>query len=65
MMGIPALQRDPDAIVRLPVDDPSLSLILLVLEDFRSQAISYCYWKSSRRVQAVLAGEGDLDLLIS
>jgi len=65
MKGIPALQRDPDAIVRSSVDDPSLSLILRVLEDFRSQAISYCYWKSSRRVQAVLAGEGDLDLLIS
>jgi thymidylate kinase len=65
MKGIPALQRDPDTVVRLPVDDPSLSLLLASLEDFQSQAISYCYWKSSRRVQAVLAGEGDLDLLIS
>lgn len=65
MKVLPASQRDPDTIVRLPVDDPSLSLLLVVLEEFRSHAISYCYWKSSRRVQAVLAGEGDLDLLIS
>jgi hypothetical protein len=35
-----------------------------VLEEFHRQRISYCYWKSSRRVRLVLAGNGDFDLLI-
>jgi thymidylate kinase len=65
MMGKPAFQQDPGTIVRLPIDDPTLSLLLIVLEDFRCQAVSYCYWKSSKRIQSVLAGEGDLDLLIA
>ena len=60
-----AFQQDPGMIVRLPVDNPTLSLLLMVLDDFRGQAVSYCYWKSSRRIQSVLAGEGDLDLLIA
>ena len=51
--------------MRLPVDGSSLSLILMILSDFRRQAIRYCYWKSSHRVRSVLAGEGDLDLLIA
>ncbi len=38
--------------------------VLVVLADFERQAISYCYWKSSRRAGAVLNGEGDVDLLI-
>jgi hypothetical protein len=64
MMTNPAFRQDPGTIVRLPVDNPTLSLLLTVLDDFRGQAVSYCYWKSSRRIQSVLAGEGDLDLLI-
>jgi hypothetical protein len=42
-----------------------LPLLLMVLHDFHEQNISYCYWKSSRRVYRGLTGEGDLDLLIS
>jgi len=61
----PALQHDPGTIVRLPIDNPSLPLLLMVLGDLHRQAISYCYWKSSKRIQSVLAGEGDLDLLIA
>lgn len=60
-----ALPRYPGSIVRLPIDESSLSLILMVLGDFRRQAIRYCYWKSSHRVRPVLAGEGDLDLLVA
>src|SRR5204863_9483624 len=65
MMRNPAFQQDPGTVVRLPVDNPSLSLLLMVLDDFHGQAVSYCYWKSGRRIQSVLAGEGDLDLLIA
>jgi thymidylate kinase len=65
MMGNAAFQQDPGMIVRLPIDNPTLSLPLMVLGDFHRQAISYCYWKSSTRIESVLAGEGDLDLLIA
>jgi hypothetical protein len=37
----------------------------MVLGDFHGQAVSYCYWKSSKRIQSVPAGDGDLDLLIA
>jgi thymidylate kinase len=36
-----------------------------VLDEFHRQQVSYCYWKSSRRLRAVLAGEGDIDLLVA
>jgi hypothetical protein len=65
MTADPAFQNDPGTIIRLPVDNPTLLLLLMVLGDFRRQTISYCYWKSSKRIQSVLAGEGDLDLLIA
>ena len=65
MTANPAFQRDPGTIVRLPIDNAGLSLLMMILNDFRHQAISYCYWKSSRRLPSVLAGEGDLDLLIA
>jgi thymidylate kinase len=46
--------------------ESSLSPILVsVLHDFRQKAISYCYWKSSRNVHSVLAGQSDLDLLVA
>jgi len=38
--------------------------ILTALAHFERQAISYCYWKSSRRAGSVLNGEADVDLLI-
>ena len=65
MMGNAAFQQDPGTIVRLPFDNPTLPLLATTLGDFHRQAISYCYWKSSKRIQSVLAGEGDLDLLVA
>ena len=41
-----------------------LPLFLAVLNEFNRENISYCYWKSSRRVHRALSGEGDLDLLV-
>jgi hypothetical protein len=64
-MGNPAVQHSPSAVVRLPVDNAILSILRTVLDDFHREAISYCYWKSVRRIQSVLAGDGDLDLLIA
>jgi hypothetical protein len=65
MIGNAAFQNHSGTIVRLPVDNPTCPLLLMVLGDFHRQTISYCYWKSSKRIQSVLAGEGDLDLLIA
>lgn len=42
-----------------------LPLFILVLGDFHRHNVSYCYWKSSRRIEAALTGESDLDLLIA
>jgi thymidylate kinase len=39
--------------------------LLEVLNEFHRQQVSYCYWKSSRHLPAVLAGEGDIDLLVA
>jgi hypothetical protein len=49
----------------MDVESPPLSLLLAILGDFDRQNLSYCYWKSSRRVCAALSGETDLDLLIA
>ena len=65
MMGSAAFQQEPGTIVRLPVDNSNLPPLLAVLGDFHREAVSYCYWKSSRRIEALLAGEGDFDLLIA
>jgi thymidylate kinase len=35
-----------------------------LVDGFNGEGIAYCYWKSSRRLAAVLAGESDLDLLV-
>ena len=42
----------------------TLSLLHAALTEFRRQGISFCYWKSSRRIQPVLRGDADLDLLV-
>jgi thymidylate kinase len=36
-----------------------------LLAGFERERVSYCYWKSARRVQLSLAGQSDLDLLVS
>ncbi|MDX8443795.1 hypothetical protein [Mesorhizobium australafricanum] len=54
-----------DVISRWGAESAILPLILMVLNDFHQQNISYCYWKSSKRVHRGLTGEGDLDLLVA
>ncbi len=39
--------------------------LLKLLHEFAEQSVSYCYWKSSRRLHAVMRGRGDLDLLVA
>jgi thymidylate kinase len=41
-----------------------LEILWVFLDQLNREGISYCYWKSTRRLPAVLAGESDLDLLI-
>jgi hypothetical protein len=40
-------------------------VLLMVLSHFHHHDISYCYWKSSRRLRHVVAGEADMDLLVA
>jgi len=54
-----------DVISRSGAENAVLPLVLMVLNDFHRQNISYCYWKSSKRVYRGLTGEGDLDLLVA
>ena len=46
-------------------DRAPLALVQALLSAFSRQDIAYCYWKSRRRLPAVLAGEADLDLLVA
>lgn len=41
------------------------TMLVELLIVFQRQGISYCYWKSSRRVSLALAGATDLDLLVA
>lgn len=43
----------------------TIALLQTLLAAFSHEDILYCYWKSSRRLAAVLAGEADLDLLVA
>ena len=45
--------------------DGCLEVLWVLLDQLNSQHIAYCYWKSSRRLPAVLAGDADLDLLVA
>jgi hypothetical protein len=49
---------------RAPADSQSLSKLRAVLSEFHRHGVSYCYWKSTRRIHAALNGESDLDLLV-
>jgi hypothetical protein len=55
---------DNGGIVRSREDNPVLPILLVVLGELNERKISYCYWKSSQRLQFALGGFGDLDLLI-
>jgi len=48
-----------------PVPQLPIALVIELLTAFNGCAISYCYWKSSRRIQAAISGESDVDLLIA
>ena len=51
---------------RIPIDCPDIANNLRsVFDSFHTEKISYCYWKSSLRLQSALAGNGDVDLLIA
>jgi hypothetical protein len=54
-----------DMIRRSPGEHAMPPALMEVLHEFHRQRVSYCYWKSSRRLDAVLAGEGDVDLLVA
>jgi thymidylate kinase len=56
---------DIDVIRRSRAEDAMPPGLVEVLHEFHRQQISYCYWKSSRRLHAVFAGEGDVDLLVA
>jgi hypothetical protein len=47
------------------LESPMPPRLAAVLNEFHRQHISYCYWKSRRRLHDVLAGAGDLDLLLA
>ena len=57
--AVPSLPAAP-ATGRAP-----LALVQALLSAFCRHDIAYCYWKSRRRLPAVLAGEADLDLLVA
>ena len=55
-----------DPVLGKPVlGNPVLDILSRLLGNLHRQGIRYCYWKSTRRLQAVLAGEADLDLLVA
>lgn len=50
----------------VPAVEPRiLNILLVVLNALRQSDVECCYWKSSRRLQAVLSGESDFDLLVA
>ena len=57
--------HETTVIGRAGAENAIAPLLLMVLNDFHRENISYCYWKSSRRVNCGLTGEADLDLLMA
>jgi thymidylate kinase len=55
---------DMDMIRRSCAEDAVPPGLAEVFDEFHRQHVSYCYWKSSRRIHDVLAGAGDVDLLV-
>jgi len=56
---------DIDMIRRSCTEDAVPPGLVEVFNEFHRQHVSYCYWKSSRRIYEVLAGAGDVDLLVA
>lgn len=56
----------PHGLSAAPAAVPApLALVRALVSAFRCHDVAYCYWKSRRRLPAVLAGEADLDLLVA
>src|ERR1700755_1157729 len=55
---------DMDMIRRSCAEEAVPTGLAEVFDEFHRQHVSYCYWKSSRRIHDVLAGAGDVDLLV-
>jgi thymidylate kinase len=55
----------PDITPPPRAESRTLSALHAAVTEFNRHNISYCYWKTSRRIQAVLGGEADLDLLVA
>src|ERR1700745_2893687 len=56
---------DIDMIGRSGAEDAIPPGLVEGFHEFHRQHVSYCYWKSSRRIHEVLAGAGDVDLLVA
>ncbi len=57
---------DMDMIRRSSAEDAMPLGLVEVFNEFHRQRVSYCYWKSSRRIHEVLVdGAGDVDLLVA
>lgn len=70
MDGMPGDREATAAVLSEPAgpsraDAAPAELLQALLAVFQRDAIAYCYWKSSRRVAEVLAGDADLDLLVA
>jgi hypothetical protein len=55
---------EADIVLLPPAGSRTLAKLHDVLMAFQRHNIRYCYWKSTRRIRAVLRGESDLDLLV-
>lgn len=58
-------QRENGVTAQSDSSSPAVPLLVALLGEFERERVAYCYWKSSRRVGAALAGETDLDLLVA
>jgi thymidylate kinase len=56
---------DTGVIRRSCAEDAMPPGLVEVFNEFHRQRVSYCYWKSSRRIEEVLSGAGDVDLLVA
>ena len=53
-------------ILPTPAPEPGvLSAYARLIDGFARARVAWCYWKSSRRASAALAGETDLDILVA
>jgi hypothetical protein len=55
----------PYIITQVGTEIGTLPILHAAVTEFHRLGISYCYWKSGRRIQSIMAGEGDLDLLVA